>query len=107
MHPPACARPRNITARTAAASSLMEKYQCPDAARVKLETSPATHRRGTPSSSNCATRRLSCDTVRTAPPPDWPLSAILGAEKLTQTCPQKALLCQRRLVPGLSGGPRL
>ncbi len=58
-------RPRNITQRTWAFASLREKYQCPEAAAVKLETSPSTHSKGRADSRARRAIRFSSLTVRT------------------------------------------
>ncbi len=50
----AALRLRNITQRTCAAPSFSEKYQCPEAARVRLEISPPTHSSGMLVSSSSA-----------------------------------------------------
>jgi hypothetical protein len=80
----------------------MEKYQWPDAARVKLETSPATHRRGIEDPSTSATRRLSADTLNTSSDVASPHPKGLCGTKLIETYPQKASRCQTRLFSGLS-----
>src|SRR5690606_40576160 len=56
-----------MTALTAARSSLRVKYQCPEAAWVKLETSPRTHSNGMLHSNNCPTAWLSWATDRICP----------------------------------------
>src|SRR5690349_2861480 len=53
-----------MTARTAARLSLSVKYQCPDAACVKLEISPRTHSAGMLRSNNCPTAWFDWATVR-------------------------------------------
>jgi len=58
-------RPRNITQRTCAFASFSEKYQWPEAARMKLETSPSTHSKGNCDSSARRAMRLSSLTVST------------------------------------------
>ena len=65
MKPAYWARPRNITARTWAASSFSVKYQWPELARVKLEISPPIQVSGKLRSSNRATCWLSAVTVST------------------------------------------
>src|SRR5690606_19183866 len=67
-NPTAWARPRNMTARTAAPSSFTEKYQWPDAAWVKLEISPRTQMREKLPSSSAPTRRFNWLTVHTPSP---------------------------------------
>src|SRR5690606_27277623 len=56
-----------MTALTAAASSLIEKYQCPEAAWVKLEISPRTQTWGNSEASKRPTARLSCPTEKMTP----------------------------------------
>ncbi|MNR17107.1 hypothetical protein D3C85_1337490 [compost metagenome] len=53
-----------MTARTEARLSLSVKYQCPEAACVKLEISPRTHNAGMLRSNNCPTAWFSWATVR-------------------------------------------
>src|SRR5687767_6562285 len=60
----AAARERNMTARAQPCASLSVKYQWPLAARVRLDTSPATQSSGKLRSSTLATLRLSSETER-------------------------------------------
>ncbi len=54
--------------RTAALSSLRVKYMCPDDARTKFDTSPATHTPGKCSSSRSLTAVVTPETVKTLAP---------------------------------------
>jgi hypothetical protein len=83
------ARPRNITARTWAPSSLRVKYQWPEAARVKLEISPAIQVRGNERSSRRATawfRALTVSTGGAAKPLSVGVSFIIWQGK-EASCP--------------------
>ena len=53
----------NIAHLTCAASSLSEKYQCPEAGRAKFESSASIHNKGKPVSNTVRTSRFKRETV--------------------------------------------
>src|SRR5262245_58364000 len=94
----AAARLRNMTQSTCATPSLRVKYQCPDGAREKLESSPPTQARGKRRSSVSRTLRNNSATDRTRKP-----GATAGPEKSfcigVKSASEPTLIHTRRRAP--------